>query len=106
MVQVKESRDATNGATSAAGEDGRFAQACDNLVDSLDRVSIRLRRTALISAFEIEERYEYENENLIDSSEVVFVADVHSTRLQACVNVKLKASDLPMETPIPTPQVH
>ncbi len=71
VIQDKEGRDIANGIAKAADKEGKFTQAFDNYVDLPDRVNVPLRKYARISAEEIEERYEYENEN----PEVVIVAD-------------------------------
>ena len=71
VIQDKEGRDISNGIAAAGLYEGKFTQAFDNYVDLPDRVNVPLRKYARISDEEIEERYEYENEN----PECVIVGD-------------------------------
>ncbi len=71
VIQDKEGRDISNGIAAAAGFEGKFTQSFDNYVDLPDRVNVPLRKYARISDEEIEERYEYENQQ----PEIVILAD-------------------------------
>lgn len=63
VIKDKEGRDVSNGLALAAASEGKFTQSFDNYVDLPDRVNVPLRKYCRISDKEIENLYEYENEN-------------------------------------------
>jgi hypothetical protein len=113
VVQDKQGRDIANGVASAAGKDGKFAQAFDNYVDLPDRVNVPLTKYARISDEEIEERFQFKPKRYKPVREYVklqarfaHLSDAHIAKLQAFVDANVKALGIPVETPIPTPRAH